>query len=64
MRGRRPWHRGQRGRCFACVDEGRAEGQPRYNLGAITPIDDRRKGVGGWEASRGSLVVVVEAACG
>ena len=48
MRGRRPRHRGQRGRCFACVDEGRAEGPRRCILGAIAHIKDRRRGVRGW----------------
>lgn len=41
------------------------KGGPRDRSAAIAPIDDRRRGVrGGWEASCGSLVVVVEAASG
>jgi hypothetical protein len=48
MRGRRPRHRGQPGRCFACINEWQAERPRRCILGAITRIDDRRRGVRGW----------------
>jgi hypothetical protein len=63
MRGRRLRHRGQRGHCFARVDEGWAKGQQRCNLGVITLIDGLRGwGLGGLAPINGGGGR--EAACG